>query len=215
MPGNTAKCVMASAGTIPGPRSDFSKYRTHNGLGGGILGKNFFSHHTRCALHRGRAKASYRGRQAEGRQQWPDRAGSTMCGQRGRPNAFPFLLVPAGRDLVLIAPFPKRRRGPTHEEVGLVEAVSGRLGARSPGGSALDHAGRHHEAGDDRRGPASPAVLSAFAPVSLVGQGRTTVSPCCTDRVAGGRLSLRRAILCGSWSGLRNPKAGASAIPAM
>jgi hypothetical protein len=30
-----------------------------------------------------------------------------------------------------------------------------------------------------------------------------------------GPASLQRAILCGSWSGLRNPKAGASAIPAM
>lgn len=42
----------------------------------------------------------------------------------------PFLLVPHpedGTDLVLIAPFAKRRRGPTSDENAVVQAVAGHL----------------------------------------------------------------------------------------
>jgi len=64
----------------------------------------------------------------------------------------PFLLTLDGADLVLIAPFPKRPRGPTPDEVALVRTVAGHL-------RNIPAPGRRPVWIDPRDGTATPAAI--------------------------------------------------------
>jgi hypothetical protein len=55
----------------------------------------------------------------------------------------PFLLCRDGDDLVLIAPFAKRRHGPTQDEVTLVRSVATHLAHLPAGPCWIDAAGQH------------------------------------------------------------------------